>query len=280
MKMKLLIPVALLIMTPLMANDFTNSIGMEFKEIPSGSFMMGTKTPSKSHCPKDDPFTAENESETCIDKVEYSYSKAETPQHKVHIKSFYMATTEVTQMQYYQVMGENPAEFKKEKLGYDSRNNPVETVSWDDAQRFVNKLNAKEGTNKYRLPTEEEWEYSARAGTTTKWSFGESESELGNYAWYDKNAYKIGKGNSGYGTHPVAQKKPNNFGLYDMHGNVWEWTSSCYTENYDENCHENYKSRRGGSWDYSADLTRSAFRLYYSPHFRYYNYGFRLARTK
>ena len=265
MRLKLLIPTTLLLLTPLMAKDFTNSIGMKFKEIPSGSFMMGTKPPK---CPKDDPFTSKNEYKECLSSV----SSDELPYHKVRIKSFYMATTEVTQMQYYKVMGENPAEFKKEKLGYNSRNNPIENVSWNDAKRFVKKLNSKEGTNKYRLPTESEWEYSVRAGSKTKQSFGNSESQLKKYAWYSDN--------SGSKTHPVAKKKPNKFGLYDMHGNVREWTSSCYTKTYNKGCYEDYKVLRGGSWDFSAYYTRSAVRYGSSPDFRFYYNGFRLARTK
>jgi formylglycine-generating enzyme required for sulfatase activity len=228
---------ALLATILLSAKDFTNSIGMTFKDIPSGSFMMG----AEPH--KNNPFTSKDES---------SSSSDELPYHKVKIKSFYMASTEVTQMQYYKVMGENPAHFKTDKLGYDSRNNPIEKVSWDDAKRFVKKLNQKEGTSKYRLPTEEEWEYSARAGSKTKWHFGNDESSLKNYAWYNKN--------SGETTHPVATKKPNKFGLYDMHGNVWEWTSSCYTKTYDSGCYKNFKVLRGGSWNYDARDTRSAYR--------------------
>jgi formylglycine-generating enzyme required for sulfatase activity len=247
------------------AKDFTNSIGMTFKDIPSGSFMMG----AESH--KDDPF---------ISKDESLRSSDELPYHKVKIKSFYMASTTVTQMQYYKVMGKNPAHFKTDKLGYDSRNNPIEKVSWDDANKFVRKLNSMESTDKYRLPTEEEWEYSARAGSKTKWYFGNDESSLKNYAWYDKNAYDMDKGNSGYGTHPVATKKPNKFELYDMHGNVWEWTSNCYTETYDSDCYKNFKVLRGGSWTDDARGTRSAYRNYDSPGNRGNCLGFRLARTK
>lgn len=264
--MKKLLLGILVVSSLLNAKDFTNTIGMTFIEIPSGSFMMGTKPPK---CPKDDPFTSKNEYQDCLSSVRSD----ELPYHQVRIKSFYMAKTEVTQMQYYKVMGKNPAEFKQEKLGYDSKNNPVEKVSWYDAKEFVKKLNRMEGTNKYRLPTEEEWEYSAKAGTTTKWSFGNIENSLNNYAWYGHN--------SGDKTHPVAKKKPNRFGLYDMHGNVEEWTSSCYTKTYNKGCDKTYKSLRGGSWDYyNADDTRSAVRSSYFQDSRENFIGFRLARTK
>lgn len=245
MKLKLLLSTAtlavittLLLQTPVIANDFTNSIGMKFKEIPSGSFMMGSDT---SLCPKDDPFTSTNEYKNC-------FNNDELPYHKVKIKSFYMASTEVTQMQYYKIMGKNPSWFKTERLGYDSRNNPVEHISWNDANEFIKKLNKKEGTDKYRLPTEEEWEYSARAGSTTKWFFGNDKKQLKKYAWYSKNAYDVGEDSSNYGTHPVAKKKANKFGLYDIYGNVQELVNSCYTKNYnDKGCRKgDYKSIRGG----------------------------------
>jgi len=246
-----------LLLTPLMAKDFTNSIGMKFKDIPAGTYMMGTATPN---CPKDNPFTTENEYEKCLGNI----SKEETPQHKVKVKSFYMATTEVTQGQWYEIMGNNPAHFKN-----GNPNMPVENVSWYDAQNFIKKLNKKEKTTKYRLPSEEEWEYAARAGSTTKWCFGNSESQLKNYAWY-----------SGNSTHPVAKKKPNKFGLYDMHGNVYEWTSSWYSKNYNSTREHKYKVLRGGSFDYSAYDTRSADRSCSSLDFRSRNFGFRLSRTK
>jgi formylglycine-generating enzyme required for sulfatase activity len=130
----------------------------------------------------------------------------EKPLHTVKItKGFYMGAFEVTQGQYQQVMGTNPSYFKGANL-------PVEQVSWDDAVEFCKKLSQKEGKT-YRLPTEAEWEYACRAGTTTKFSFGDDESQLGEYAWYGKN--------SGMKTHPVGKKKPNAWGLFDMHGNVW-----------------------------------------------------------
>jgi formylglycine-generating enzyme required for sulfatase activity len=265
--MKRLILIALLASILLNAKDFTNSIGIKFKQIPSGSFMMGTKPP---RCPKDDPFTSKNEYKNCISSI----SSDELPYHKVRVKSFYMATTEVTQLQYFKIMRENPAEFKTVKLGYDSSNNPVENVSWNDAKEFIKKLNKKEGINKYRLPTEEEWEYAARAGSSGKWFFGDNESKLKKYAWYSYSSKNKSK------THPVAKKKPNKWGLYDIYGNVQEWTSSCFTEDYNKDCYNNYKSIRGGSWFYDAKYTRSAIRFYYSPNFRDLDNGFRLARTK
>ncbi len=248
------------------AKDYANTVGMKFVELPSGSFMMGSKLPK---CPKDDPFTSKNEYKNCLETI----PSDELPYHKVDVESFYMATTEVTQAQYYAVMGENPASFKTESLGYNSRNNPVEQVSWNDANKFIKKLNQKENTDKYHLPSEEQWEYAARAGTTTRWSFGDSVSKLVDYAWY--------RNNSGATTHPVAKKKPNKWGLYDMYGNVQEWTSSCYTKNYDKKCDGSYKTLRGGYMFKNHKDTRSANRRKGGSNSGYnYNRGFRLAKTK
>jgi formylglycine-generating enzyme required for sulfatase activity len=111
----------------------------------------------------------------------------------------------------------SPSVFKGDNL-------PVVSVSWDDVQQFIKKLNEKEGTNKYRLPSEAEWEYAAHAGTTTRYSFGDDESMLVDYAWYDAN--------SGNKTHEVGQKKPNPWGLYDIYGNVWEWVQDKYHDSY------------------------------------------------
>jgi formylglycine-generating enzyme required for sulfatase activity len=137
----------------------------------------------------------------------------EGPQHEVAIsKSFYMGLTEVTQVQYEAVMGTNPSEFK-------GPTNPVENVTWDNAVEFCRKLSEKTG-KAVRLPTEAEWEYACRAGSKTRYSFGDSDSALGNYVWYGAN--------SGGKLHPVGQKKPNAYGLYDMHGNVFEWCADWY----------------------------------------------------
>jgi formylglycine-generating enzyme required for sulfatase activity len=191
----------------------------------------------------------------------------------VQIQSFAIGKYEVTQEQWFAVMGTNPSAIKGRTL-------PVEQVSWDDIQQFIAKLNQKTG-QKYRLPSEAEWEYAARAGTTAEWSHGNDESKLGNYAWYGRT--------SGGNTQAVGQKLPNAFGLYDMHGNVWEWTQDCWHETYagaptDGNawttgCAENGRVLRGGSWDFFPAGLRSANRSGGNPVYRNGNSGFRLART-
>jgi len=143
-------------------------------------------------------------------------------------------------------------------------NAPIIGISWYDAVAYCKWLSEKTGEN-YRLPTEAEWEYAARAGTTTKWSFGDNEKELKDYAWYDDN--------SGNTTHPVGDRKPNPWGLYDMHGNVWEWCEDWHNEK------EKTKVLRGGSWDDIASVARSAFRDRGFPDFRGITVGFRLLRT-
>ncbi|MDM5270872.1 formylglycine-generating enzyme family protein [Sulfurovum sp. zt1-1] len=267
MKKRLLL---LCTVTLLNAEMITNSIGMTFVKIPEGSFKMGRITVD---CPKDNPDTPRNENTICMKQL----NKNETPLHEESVKAFYMATTEVTQQQYNKVMGNNPSDFNSTTLGYDSSNNPVENVSWDKAQKFIKKLNELEGTNVYYLPSETEWEYAARAGTTTKWSFGNDESKLDEYAWYGYN-------HAGKQTHPVGQKKPNPWGLYDMHGNVWEWTDTNYAQQYGQ---EDYKLAdgtipkvvRSGSWVNTADYSRSAKRGNLAPDAYDNNIGFRIART-
>jgi formylglycine-generating enzyme required for sulfatase activity len=227
---------------------FTNSIGMEFVLIPSGSFMMGSDS-----------------------NIEQGYSN-EKPRHKVTISQpFYLGKYVVTQEQWVAVMGNNPSKFK-------GRTNPVEQVSWDETQEFIRLLHAKEGHNRYRLPTEAEWEYAARAGTSSAYFFGNDKNALSDYAWYNNN--------SGGATHPVGQKQPNAWGLYDVHGNVWEWVADWYEEEYDANGPEtdpkgpssaSARVDRGGGWGSGAGLCRSAARARGAPGLRLNNIGFRLA---
>ena len=197
----------------------------------------------------------------------------EGPVHKVKIpNNFYLGKYEVTQEQWREVMGDSPSIYKGDDL-------PVEQVSWDDVQDFTKKLNQKEGTDKYRLPSEAEWEYAARAGTTTRYSFGDDGGELGDYAWYGDN--------SGNKTHPVGQKKPNPWGLYDMHGNVWEWVQDLYHSDYKgaptdgsawESGSGSFRVLRGGGWGNVAQVCRSALRYDDDPGYRGEGGGFRLLR--
>jgi formylglycine-generating enzyme required for sulfatase activity len=189
-------------------------------------------------------------------------------QHEVTLsKPFYVGVTEVTQAQYQAVMGTNPSNFKGET-------NPVDQVSWIDATEFCKKLSEKT-RQAVRLPTEAEWEYACRAGTATAYSFGDADSALGDYAWYGSN--------SGNTTHPVGQKKPNAWGLYDMHGNVWEWCADWYGSYptgavTDPQGAASGTSRvlRGGSWFYNPSDCRSANRNGLTPDFRIINLGLRV----
>ena len=191
-----------------------------------------------------------------------------------------MQTTEVTQGQWKAVTGSNPSHFKN-----CGDHCPVEMVSWNDVQEFIKKLNQREGSGTYRLPTEAEWEYAARAGTTTAFANGDITVT---YCSYDSNLDTVGWYcyNSSNTTHPVAQKDPNAWGLYDMHGIVWEWCQDWYG-NYSSSSEINPTGpsggsalvRRGGSWSSSARYCRSAFRGNYFPDDRYTNLGFRLLRN-
>lgn len=241
--------------------DFTNSIGMEFALIPAGEFMIGTD---------------------CVPKATPGCQRNETPQHDVPItEPFYLGKYEVTQAQWQKVMGENPSNFTKEKVGEDSQNYPVEQISWDDAQAFVQKMNAQENcADCYRLPTEAEWEYAARASTATVYYFGDDSAELNQYAWINENAEQK--------THSVGQKSPNAWGLYDMMGNVLEWTASECSHYVDmpgietqASCASNAQACvvRGGSWSTYAHNTRSANRFNGAPDIRSNFVGLRLARS-
>jgi len=198
---------------------------------------------------------------------------AERPMHPVYIRSFLIGKTEITQEQWQAVMGNSPSFNKGKSL-------PVEQITWLEIQQFVTKLRQQTG-KKYRLPSEAEWEYAARAGSTTEWSFGNNESNLGDYAWYGDN--------SGGRTKPVGQKLPNGFGLYDMHGNVFELVEDCPAKDYSGapvdgsawtapcNIYDAHVYR-GGSSSSDAPLLRSAFRSSLYSKGRNVIIGFRLAR--
>jgi len=158
-------------------------------------------------------------------------------------------------------MGSNPSRFKGD-------DRPVEGITWEDVQEFIRRLNAKEGTDKYRLPTEAEWEYACQAGSDGKWTFGSDEKHLGEYAWH--------KGNSVKETHPVGKKRANAWGLYDMHGNVYEWCQDRYNQVYYSGSPEldpegpssgEERVLRGGSWGEGPNDTRCAYRNKCGPPF-------------
>jgi formylglycine-generating enzyme required for sulfatase activity len=235
--------------TPSHAAILKNSIGMEFVLIPAGSFTMGSTIGRES----------------------------EKPPHEVNIsQSLYLQTTEVSQGQWKRVMGDSPSSFKE--CGDDC---PVENVSWDDVKDFIKKLNVMERTDKYRLPTEAEWEYACRAEKTTEFSFGDDGGNLDEYAWYE--------GNSKEATHKVAAKKPNPWGLYDMHGNIWEWVEDDWHYGYDgapgggqawiDKPRDSLRVIRGGSWESNEFDCRSAPRFGEKPGNRSFSLGFRLAKS-
>ena len=218
--------------------DLGGGVKMELVWVPSGSFQMGSSKPEQDKAVKDG--------------ARREWVSNEGPVHTVELDGYWMGKFEVTQEQYEAVTGSNPSDFKGPK-------NPVEMVSWNDAVEFCKSLSRKTGRT-FRLPTEAEGECACRAGSSTRFCFGDSDGGLGDYAWYD--------GNSGNQTHPVGEKKPNAWGLYDMHGNVWEWCRDCYG-NYNAGSAKNPQgpssggSRvlRGGSWRYSDPNTcRSARR--------------------
>jgi formylglycine-generating enzyme required for sulfatase activity len=219
--------------------------------IPGGSFVMGS--------PENEP----------------GRDADEGPQRRVNVARFELGKTEVTQGQWRAVMGSNPSRFSG--CGDDC---PVEQVSWEDAQAYVRKLNELSG-RRYRLPSEAEWEYAARAGSSARYSFGDDEGRLGEHGWFDSN--------SGRKTQPVGRKQANVFGLHDMHGNVLEWVEDVWHDNYRgaptdgtawmQGGDQARRVLRGGSWDSSPQILRSANRFRIAPDYRYDYTGFRIART-
>ena len=229
------------------AADLGGGVKLDMVLIPAGEFMMGS--------PNSDRNAAADEK----------------PQHRVRItKPFYLGKYPVTQEQWTAVMGVNPSFFKGAK-------NPVEEVSWDDCLQFLRRLNEKVGGGKYQFPTEAQWEYACRAGTTTRYCFGDDETGLADYGWYDKN--------SGGKSHPVGEKKPNAWGLYDMHGDIWQWCLDWYDPGYyavsttDDPTGPATGTARvshGGCWFSPASSARSANHGRIEPEHRGSHLGFRV----
>jgi formylglycine-generating enzyme required for sulfatase activity len=232
--------------------DFTNSIGMQFVYVSPGSFDMGS-----------------NDGENYERLV-----------HKVEItKGFYIGKYEVTQAQWREVMGTNPSYFQGSRVGRNYLNHPVEQVSWDDIQLFIQKLNQIEGKGLYRLPTEAEWEYAAKGGNQSQNYRYAGSNTITKVAWFGDNANKK--------TSPVGLKAPNELGIYDMSGNVWEWCQDWHNTNYYNQSPRQdpqgarrgeFKMIRGGSWFNISIYARVANRSYYQPNGRFSSYGFRLIR--
>ncbi len=236
---------------------FTNDFGMTFVAISPGRYLMG----SPSH--------------------ELGRISIFEKQHEVTIeKKFYIQTTEVTQRQWEKVMEDNPSFFFN--CGEDC---PVENVSWFDVQKFIRELNRNSTANRYRLPTEAEWEFACRAGSSTAFSNGDlqgfechEDNRLNEIAWYNCNSDNT--------THPVGRKMPNKMGLYDMHGNVYEWCQDMFVVNYSDKSYQDYaqidptKDRvgRSGSWKDTPALCRSASRNNFKPERKNRTVGFRLVR--
>ena len=237
--------------------EITNSIGVKLVLIPKGTFMMGSP-----------------ESEEGRDKDDET-------QHEVTIsKDYYLGVYEVTQAQYEKVMGKNPSHFQGAIVGNENADLPVENVSWDDAVEFCKKLSdlpeEKKTGREYRLPTEAQWEYACRAGSKTAYSFDDEEGLLPEYGWFKRN--------SSNRTHTVGLLEPNAWGLFDLHGNVWEWCSDWFGEYPMGAVSERTAPKegtdrvfRGGVWDGGAALCRSANRSWVTPVVRRSINGFRLA---
>ncbi len=275
--------------------EYTNSIGMKFRLIPPGEFTMGSTAEAIEEALK---FTGEDTHwQECI--------KSEAPQHEVILtQPIYLGVNEVTQAEYEKVMGVNPSHFapsgegKGAVAGMETTSHPVETASWNHAAEFCAKLSKQEelkpfylragesitpldGTG-YRLPTEAEWEYACRAGTTTKYWIGDKDEDLVRAGWFGTNF--------GGRTHAVGKLQANPFGLYDIHGNVWEWVEDWWEPTYYGEFQEkpainpsgatsagSLRVLRGGSWHFNASGCRTAFRGASHPPNRHQGIGFRVS---
>ena len=240
----------------------TNSIGMVLIEIPAGTFTMGS--------PVDEEDRADNEEQVDVTLT----------------KPFSLGKTEVTQGQWKSVMDTEPWDGQDNVKA--DKDNPATYVNWDDATDFCKKLTEIErksgklkANEEDRLPTDAEWEYACRAGTTTAFSFGDDESKLGEYAWYDGNTKNIDR----EWAHKVGTKKPNPWGLHDMHGNVAEWCEDWHDEKLSGGVDPvglnagSYRVIRGGLWSFNASGCRSAYRYSHDPAFRSDFVGFRIVRV-
>ena len=237
------------------SSEITNSIGMKLMLVPKGEFAMGSAPGNRN-------------------------SDGDERQHAVTItRDYFIGAFEVTQAQYKQVMGRNPSYFQGARIAGSSAGHPVECVSWNDAVAFCRRLSElpeeKAAGRVYRLPTEAEWEYACRAGNPGEYAFGDQTEMLGDYCWYAANC--------GGQTHPVGEKKPNAWGLYDMHGNAWEWCADWYARHsgrpeIDPTGPSQGTDRvyRGGGYGYGASYCRSANRTATAPSFRGFT-GFRVA---
>ena len=225
-----------------------DGICIEMVKVEGGTFMMGATSEMKNP------------------------NSNEKPVHQVTLTNdYYMGKYEVTQALWQAVMGSNPSEYKGDNL-------PVETVSWNDCQKFISKLNSLTG-RMFRLPTEAEWEYAARGGKESRGYQYSGSSNISDVAWYDEN--------SGSKTHPVGTKQANELGIYDMTGNVWEWCSDWYSS-YSSSSQTNptgsdsgsARVSRGGGWFNDASYCRLSVRFYYTPDFRLDILGLRLALSE
>ncbi len=246
--------------------EITHALGMRFRLIPPGEFLMGSP-----------------------DDEEGRWTD-EGPQHRVRIsRPFFLGVHPVTQSQWESVMGSNPSDFSSDGLfgervsRMSTGDFPVDSVSWGDTQSFLKKLNeqATATGGVYRLPTEAEWEYACRAGTTTRFYFGDDPTDLDEFGWYSGNTGGWSDGRP----HRVGVKRPNAWGIYDLHGNVWEWCQDRLSGDYETNSPRedptgpptgSYRVNRGGSWDEDAEFCRSASRGGSTPGRRRNDLGFRL----
>ena len=257
------LPVGLIHPDSLVTVYFPGHLPVHFRLIPRGEFLMGSEPEHK------------------MGPAGQEHERDESPVHSVRIsQDFYLGVFEVTQGQWLSVMGNNPAVFQQienyQQELEDPLLRPVESVSWDDCQEFIERLNQL-GIGRFRLPTEAEWEYGCRAGTTTRFYWGNDPRKyiINQYAWANSRSFAS--------THPVGQKKPNPWGLFDMSGNVWEWCSDWYAP-YPEN-HQidpkgpengNRKVFRGGSWFDFPESHRSANRHAHGTKQGYTAIGLRL----